>query len=188
MVQLGHRRTAGTFSDKLAAAQRGDEETWASIYRDLAGSITGYLSSRGVTEPEDLTAEVFLQVARDIHKFEGDESSFRSWVFVIAHRRMLDWRRALGRRPVLVAQRWEDPPGGDVEEEAIEHMAADQVRQVFETLTDDQRDVLALRVIGDLSLEQTASVTGKTVGAVKSLQRRALLTVRAEIEDGRVSL
>ena len=188
MVQLEHRRTSGTFPETLTSAQHGDEAAWASIYRDLAGPITGYLSSRGVAEPEDLTAEVFLQVARDIHRFDGDEVSFRSWVFVIAHRRMLDWRRAIGRRPVLVEQRSEDTPGGDVEEEAIENIALTGVREVLETLTEDQRDVLTLRVIGDLSLEQTAAVTGKTVGAVKALQRRALLTVKVEMEEGRVSL
>lgn len=188
MVQLEQRRVAGTFAETLARAKRGDEPAWAAIYRDLAGAVTGYLSSRGVAEPEDLANEVFFQMARDIHRFEGDEPSFRSWVFVIAHRRMIDWRRAAGRRPVTVHDEFTEPSGGNVEEEALEHLTLTRVHQLLEALTDDQRNVLGLRVIGDLTLEQTAEVTGKTLGAVKALQRRALLALRAELDEEPISL
>ena len=85
------------FSDVLSSARRGDDWAWETLYRDLAGPIVGYLATRGATDPEGLAAEVFLNVARDIGRFQGDESSFRSWVFVIAHRRLIDERRASRR-------------------------------------------------------------------------------------------
>ncbi|MCI0425966.1 MAG: RNA polymerase sigma factor [Actinobacteria bacterium] len=173
---------------KLRAAKNGDEAAWASIYRELAGPVTGYLASHGISEPDDVTGEVFFQIARDINRFDGDDTSFRSWVFVIAHRRMIDYHRARGRRPqpgngAMVLEM----PGGNVEEEALELLAMDWLRGLLEVLTEDQREVLALRVVADLSLEETASAMGKTVGAVKALQRRAMAALRTRLEVEGVS-
>jgi RNA polymerase sigma-70 factor (ECF subfamily) len=149
------------------------------------------LASRGAAEPEDATSEVFLKVARAIHAFSGDESSFRSWVFVIAHRTLLDERRARGRRPILS----EFPPetvrgsvGGNVELEAVDQLITHELELAFEKLTDSQRDVLALRIIAGLTLEQTAQVLGKREGAIKALQRRALAALQQIIDLENVTL
>ena len=183
MVQTNRRSTTShLFAETLVGAKRGDDWAWETLYRTLVGPVTGYLASRGARDPEDLAAEVFLQVARDIHRFDGDEDSFRSWVFVIAHRRLIDARRSAERRPTITGPIEKDPLGGNVEEEAIEELALVHMRELFEMLTNDQRDVLALRVVADLSLEETAKVMGKKVGAIKALQRRALQAVRDQID------
>jgi RNA polymerase sigma-70 factor (ECF subfamily) len=169
----------------LAAAKTGAEWAWATLYRSLAGQVTGYLRSRGATEPEDVASEAFFNVARAIHSFDGDESAFRSWIFVIAHRRLIDERRALSRRPSAVEHLSglkNEPVGGNVETEAVERLITDDVLRVFEQLTDAQRDVLSLRVVAALSLEETARVVGRSVGATKALQRRALEAIRAKID------
>lgn len=178
------------FESRVEAAQAGESWAWEEIYVNLAGPVAGYLRSRGAPDPEDLSSEVFFQIARDIHRFEGDESKFRSWVFVIAHRRMIDARRSASRRVDTVDEPADDleAPGGDVEEEVMEQLALTRMREIFELLTPDQKSVLALRIIGDLSLEETASVMGKRVGAIKALQRRALIAVKARIDEGRISL
>ena len=172
------------FASTLQAAKAGADWAWAALYRDLAGSVTGYLASRGAKEPEDLASETFLQVARNVQGFDGDEAAFRSWVFVIAHRRLIDWRRAQGRRPdtSFLDEAAGAAVGGDVEEEALDQLITGELRAAFGQLTDIQRDVLALRIIGQLSLEETANVVGKRVGAVKAAQRRALMAVRAHLE------
>ncbi|HEX6946224.1 MAG TPA: RNA polymerase sigma factor [Acidimicrobiia bacterium] len=188
MVQLRDRVGLIGRPNRIERARRGDESAWAEIYHELAGPVTGYLAGLGVSDAEDLAGEVFLQVARDIHKFEGNESSFRSWVFVIAHRRAIDWRRAIRRRPPTADHPLPELTGGDVEDEAMERVETDRLVDLLDRLSEDQRVVLALRVIGDLSLEETAAVVGKTVGAVKALQHRALRTIRIEIEQGEVSL
>lgn len=176
-------------SDRILAARLGQPWAWEEIYTELAGPVSGYLRARGAGDVEDLTSEVFLQVARDIHRFTGDDVKFRSWVFVIAHRRLIDSHRARARRP----QRSElsvdlvEASGGDVEEEGLRAVAMVELQAVLDSLTDQQKDVLTLRVIGDLSLEQTAEVMGKRVGAVKALQRRALASVKTRLETGGVS-
>lgn len=174
------------FGPTLKGAKEGDEWAWGVLYRELGRQVTGYLASRGAIEPEDLASETFLQVARNIHTFEGDEASFRSWVFVIAHRRLLDARRARQRRPETIAlgdPKW-DSKGGDVEEEALDVLVSDELRHAFDHLTDIQGDVLALRIFGRLTLEETAQALGKRVGAVKAAQRRGLqaLAKRLELE------
>ena len=62
--------------------------------------MLGYLRANGAPDPEDVLSEAFLQVARDIGGFEGDQESFRAWVFTIAHHRLIDARRRSARRPV----------------------------------------------------------------------------------------
>jgi RNA polymerase sigma-70 factor (ECF subfamily) len=172
----------------VAAAKEGDETAWAAIYGQLAGPVAGYLASHGVAEPDDIAAEVFLQMARDIHRFEGDDASFRSWAFVVAHRRMIDYRRARGRRPQFATGIDHfDVIGGDVEDEALERLSFDWLADILIELTDDQREVLALRVIADLSLQETAQTMGKTVGAIKALQRRAIAALRSCLDDQGVS-
>lgn len=176
------------FDAALDAAKKGADWAWAALYRDLAGPVTGYLASRGSREPEDLAAETFLQVARNIESFVGDEGAFRSWVFVIAHRRLIDARRAHGRRPDLVTLPEDDTrPGGDAEVEAVDQLVTAELIDAFEKLTEDQRDVLALRVIANLTIEETANVVGKRIGAVKAVQRRALVALRGHLELERVT-
>jgi RNA polymerase sigma factor (sigma-70 family) len=118
---------------------------------------------------------VFLQVVRGLETFTGDERAFRAWVFTIAHRRLVDELRRGGRRPALtndeeVAER----PGGDVRAEAEATLADRAVRDAIATLAPDQRAVILLRIIGDLTIDEIARAVGKRRGAVKALQRRAL--------------
>jgi RNA polymerase sigma factor (sigma-70 family) len=145
---------------------------------------------QGAAEPEDLTSEVFLGVFTGIDSFEGSETQFRSWVFTIAHRRLVDERRRLARR------RWSpagdlaelDQTGGDVEADALDVLGSQRVVEWCGGLSPDQRDVLVLRVVGDLTVEQVAAIVDKSPGAVKALQRRALTSLRQQLEKEGVTL
>ena len=94
-----HDRFDGEFDTVLAAARTGSPSAFTRIFTALAPVVEGYLRLQGASEPEDLTIEVFLAVLRNLDSFEGDEAGFRSWVFTIAHRRLLDERRRGYRRP-----------------------------------------------------------------------------------------
>ena len=174
------------FDEVLDAARRGDSRAYRELYDALAGRVCGYLAVRGASDAEDLTSEVFLRVFRRLARFEGAERQFRSWVFTIAHNVLLDDRRRRHARPVTSAlehDAFERLSGGDVEDEAIGDLGSDWVADALAQLSPDQRSVLTLRVVGDLTVEQVARVTGKPVGAVKALQRRGLATLRRHMVD-----
>ncbi|GIG20267.1 RNA polymerase sigma factor SigD [Cellulomonas chitinilytica] len=177
------------FDDVLAAARTGHGEAFESLYHDLVRPVAAYLRARGAPDVEDLTNEVFLAVFTGLPRFRGDQAHFRSWVFTIAHRRVVDaWRRrARTVATELVAD--PDPPAcGSAEDDALALLATEGVVALLARLTDDQRDVLSLRVVADLTVEQTAAVLGKPVGAVKALQRRGLAAVRRIISREGVPL
>jgi RNA polymerase sigma-70 factor (ECF subfamily) len=179
------------FNALLDAARQGSEAAWAEIYRDLGPVILGYLRGNRAPEPEDILSEVFLQVARDLPGFEGDERQFRSWVFTIAHHRLIDARRHAARRPVDYAPEPPEPEGPPVDEaaeEALARIGTEEVHRVLEALSPDQRAVLLLRVLGDLTIEEVARAVRKRQGAVKALQRRGLAAVRRELARRGVTL
>lgn len=163
------------FRDVLEAARAGAPWGWTTLYREMAPAITGYLRAHGAREPEDLTSEVFVAIVRRLRDFEGDEAGFRSWVFVIAHRRLLDERRRNFRHPVdLVPEYVIDTPVEGADEEAMGNLSVEQIQELFSQLTEDQRDVLLLRIVAGLTVEEVSEVVGKRPGAVKALQRRGL--------------
>ena len=169
------------FPQVLLAAQLGAEWAWEVIYRDLSPAVIGYLRLHGVLEPEDLTGEVFVHVVRGLRNFSGDEAQFRSWVFLIAHHRMIDDRRARLRRPIdaLEAETIErHGPVANAEEEALHQLSIAEVRRALGSLSEAQREVLLLRIVAGLTLEETSRIVGRRVGSVKALQRRGIAAIR----------
>jgi RNA polymerase sigma factor (sigma-70 family) len=171
------------FTTLLEAARQGSEAAWQELYEGLAPVVLGYLRANNAPDPEDVLSEVFLQVARDISSFEGEEPGFRSWVFTIAHHRLIDARRHSARRPVDLSP---DPPepsarAVDAADEALARIGVEEVHRVLALLSDDQRAVLLLRVLADMSIDDVAKAVGKRPGAVKALQRRGLAAVKREL-------
>jgi RNA polymerase sigma-70 factor (ECF subfamily) len=144
--------------------------TAGDAYRALAPPVLAYLRAQRVGDPEDLLGEVFLQVARDIKRFEGDTAGLRRWVFAIAHNRVLDARRRQARRPQMSDGDVPERPDGTPLPEAVDP----RLLAALASLTPDQREVVLLRFVADLSLEDVAKVTKRNVGAVKALQHRGL--------------
>jgi RNA polymerase sigma-70 factor (ECF subfamily) len=182
---------AGGLTDELvAAAQAGDAFSLREIYFELAGSVCGYLRAKGLTDPEGVTSDVFLAVLPKLSTVTGGAAGLRKFVLSVAHARMVDAHRAQARQPDLVEYEPElDSRSVDAADLiAEEELGTERVLEILSMLPDDQREVLTLRVVADLSLEQVASVAGKSVGAVKQLQRRALLSIRDALALGRVTL
>jgi RNA polymerase sigma factor (sigma-70 family) len=180
-----------SFERVLEAARSGADWAWEALYRDLAPLVHGYLRSRGAREPEDLTGEVFLGIARGIPTFTGNEGSFRSWVLTVTHHRLLDERRYHGRRPsdpvpeeVIQAR----TSTGNVEDDALQSLATTRIRQLLDALAGDQREVLMLRIVGGLTVNEVAGILHKSPGAVKALQRRGLALIRDIMDEEVVPL
>jgi RNA polymerase sigma factor (sigma-70 family) len=174
------------FESVLGAARTGAEWAWTDLYQNFAPAVLGYLRAQRVPEPEDLTAEVFFQVVRSLGGFEGNETEFRSWIFVIAHRKIIDDSRARKRRPSEhVAHETLElrSSTGNVEDEALDQLSELYFRRLMVELTADQRDVMLLRILGGLTVPEVAAAMGKRPGAVEALQRRAVAQLRKRIDS-----
>jgi RNA polymerase sigma-70 factor (ECF subfamily) len=174
------------FGAHLEAARHRAAPSCQWLYESLAGRVCGYLRVHGAAEPDDLTNEVFLRVFTNLDRFEGDETGFRSWVFTIAHRVLIDEHRRQRRRPQTVelsSPLVATVAGGNAEREACDALADTNVAVVLASLPEDQRDVLTLRIVADLPIERVAALLGKRPGAIKSLQHRAIRNLRRMLAD-----
>ncbi|MCU1355942.1 MAG: polymerase, sigma-24 subunit, subfamily [Acidimicrobiales bacterium] len=146
------------------------------VYQRLGPAVYGYLRGQHVEDVEDLLGEVFFQVARSLATFEGNDDDLRRWVFTIARNRVVDDRRRRSRRPRTAPGPPPDAAGAD-EDRSLELV------EMLGSLTDDQREIIALRFIADLPLATVAEMTGRTLGAVKSLQHRALEQLSRQLRE-----
>lgn len=151
------------------------------MYLRLAPAVLGYLRAERALEPEDLLGEVFLQVARDLPRFVGDQEACRRWVFTIAHHRLVDDGRRRRVRPRTVDAELPDlvDPRAVSDVDGIDPSLA----EALGALTPEQREVVVLRFVCDLAIDDVAAITGRTTGAVKSLQLRALGNLRKAVPN-----
>ena len=128
-----------------------------------------------------MVSEVFLAVHPRLPELTGGGAGLRTLVFSVAHARAVDDARRRARRPTSFSYdpEYDDRVTGSAEQIAVQSLEAERAIELMQELNDDQRTVVTLRIIGDLSLEQTAEVTGKTVASVKQLQRRGLVRLRS---------
>jgi RNA polymerase sigma-70 factor (ECF subfamily) len=165
-----------TFAETLAAAQHGEHDAIETIYRDVAPLVIGYLRSQGAYEAEDIASDVFVSMLRALPSFSGDEQHFRSWLLTIAHRRYADAIRSSMRRreeSTPLEQLAEQTLGPtDLESDALARLRVAGVLDALDQLTPDQRSVLLLRVLADLSVAEIARIVDKPETAVKALLRR----------------
>ena len=176
-----------SFAQVLSAARAGESWAYTALYRMFAPKVLGFVLSRGVDDPDGVVNEAFLGAFRGLSAFEGDESAFRAWVFAITRNKVADAHRRRARRredPQLLDR---ELVGGDSEQEAHDRMTGAWVRETLSSLTADQRDVLLLRVLGGLTIEEVAQAMGKRPGAIKALQHRAVRALRRELSTGAVS-
>jgi RNA polymerase sigma-70 factor (ECF subfamily) len=150
--------------------------TAAEVYEELAPAVLGYFRGQGVRDPEDLTGDVFVSMTSGLAKFKGDAAALRRWVFTIAHNRLVDeFRKGTRRQETIVA----DVP----ESSRHDTLPLDaELLTALGSLTPDQREVVVLRFVADMPLEDVARIVGKRQGAVKMLQARALVELRRALE------
>ncbi len=161
----------------LAAACRGEEWGVNLLFRALQPQLLRYLGQHAPRREQDLASETWLAVAERLASFEGSLSDFRALVFTIARRRLVDHYRQEGRRlrPLPMEQEAEvaDPEQGP--EGVVEVLSArEAVAALVGSLPPAQAEVLLLRVVADLGVEEVAAVMGRSAAAVRVLQHRAL--------------
>jgi RNA polymerase sigma factor (sigma-70 family) len=174
-----------SFTEALERASNpgpGRAAAFEHVLRPLLFPLRRYLRSHVGDAADDLLDEVLLAAWEHLGRFRGTESQFRSWIFTIAHHRVVDeHRRRRDDQPldrVAAARRARD----DTEAEAISRVSEGELRRILAELSPAQRQVLLLRLVADLSIEQTAGVLGRSSGAVKALQHRAIEAARLKIQ------
>jgi RNA polymerase sigma-70 factor (ECF subfamily) len=158
-------------------AQEGDEEAFATAYRLVQPRLLGYLRGLVGDEAEDVAAETWLEVARDLGRFRGDGGGFRGWTATIARHRALDLLRRRRSRPqetLLGQDLLELPSGQDTEREALDALSTERALALVATLPPDQAEAVLLRVVMGLDGPSTARVLGKRAGAVRTASYRGL--------------
>jgi RNA polymerase sigma-70 factor (ECF subfamily) len=176
---------ARAFPDALKAAQAGVESGFAALYRDYNPRLLRYFVTRAGQAGEDLAADTWLAAAKGLGRFDGDERAFRAWLFTIARRRLIEHWRMRGRdRVCALTDDLKDFPalGDGPAESTVESLSAQEAaRLIVAKLSPAQGEVILLRVLGGLEVDQVATILGKRPETVRVLQHRALRRLASEI-------
>ncbi len=177
------------FDEALAGAGTGDAAGFQWLFEAYGRRVNAYVRSRGCAEPDDVTSEVFAAAFWSLAGFSGTEDNFVAWLFQIARNKVIDGARYASRRPQLSPGEGgpDEVAGVDVEAAALGDVENAWLWEVLDELTDEQREVLILRFVADLSIERTAEVLGKEANAVKALQHRAIRAAHRKISAGAVT-
>jgi RNA polymerase sigma-70 factor (ECF subfamily) len=166
------------FDDILGAAQAGAEWAFSLLYRDLNPPLLRYLAARAPSVAEDVAAETWIAVARQLGLFTGGEGAFRGWLFTIGRRRLIQHWREVGRRPATSVDAETLVNRGAPDDTAATAVAAVSAREaaaaIAAELPPDQADVVLLRILAGLDVDQVAEILGKRPGTVRVLQHKAL--------------
>lgn len=182
-IRIGDR-----FESILAAARSGEEWAWSEIYGAIAGPVTGFFRISGAEEPEVAAGDVFFELARSISQFDGDESDFRTLVFLIAYRRKSEIGKSLLRRRSVLSDDVLVALQSGRHSEFVSTERVSQLEKALEALEPSQRDLLALRVVGGLSLKEAANVMGRRFNSIRALQRKAMHRMRYAVSPEGVPL
>lgn len=167
------------FDETLQAAREGQDWAVGRLYDAHHPSLLAYLSWAEPAAAEDLAGETWLAVAERIGAFQGGERGFRAWLFAIARRRVADHRRRGVRRRTAPAadEVFADLADRDDPEQTVvdQLTSEDALALLTRVLSKEQAEVVVLRVMAGLSVEETAHIVSKRPEAVRALQHRALL-------------
>ena len=164
-------------------AQRGDRNALEELYLIHFDRIYSYLhmSVGNRHDAEDLTTQTFLKMLESIGKFRFQAAPFSAWLFRIAHNLAMDHFRA--------ARRWQPEeevpePAGDeepsAEAQALQSIGRQSMLELIEDLSPEQQQVLTLKFVFNFPNAEVATILGKTEGAIKSLQHRALVSLQKQ--------
>jgi RNA polymerase sigma-70 factor, ECF subfamily len=164
--------------------QQGDREALEQLYLLHFDRIYSYLhmSVGNRHDAEDLTTQTFLKMLESIKRFRWQSAPFSAWLFRIAHNLAMDHFRA--------SRRWQpeeevpEPPGEtehSAELVAFQSIGRQSMLDLIEDLSQEQKQVLTLKFVFNLPNGEVATILGKTEGAIKSLQHRALVSLQKQI-------
>jgi RNA polymerase sigma-70 factor, ECF subfamily len=185
MAEAAQKNPSGAVIKRLVErAQQGDRTALEELYLIHFDRIYSYLHMTvgNRHDAEDLTTQTFMRMLESIGKFRFQSAPFSAWLFRIAHNLSMDHFRA--------NRRWQpeeevpEPHGSEersAEDEAFQSIGRQSMLDLVDSLSQEQQQVLTLKFVFNFSNGEAATILGKTEGAVKSLQHRALVSLQKQI-------
>lgn len=189
-IQRGDPVEETILVDLLQRAQEScDPAAFDGLYLLFADRVFRYLLAR-IGDPdlaEDITAQVFLRLIEKIGIFRigprDNVAIFSAWLYRLAHNKMVDVLRSHKRTQESPLEHAAHVVSGHTMEAVEDHLDFQRILQTLRVLNDQQREVIVLRFVEELSIAETAQIMQKSEGAVKALQHRALETLRRHLQD-----
>jgi RNA polymerase sigma-70 factor (ECF subfamily) len=171
----------------LDLARAGDPAAFADLYRDTQPRLLRYAATLVGQDAEDVTAEAWLQIARDLRRFSGESQAFRAWAVTIVRNRAMDQIRAANRRPAtpMETSYLDTVSNVDTAVSAEETMSTAAALRLIATLPRDQAEAVLLRTVIGLDAATAAAVLGKRAGAVRVAAHRGLKGLRQHLDQTR---
>ena len=177
---VGELQGGDSLDGLVDRVRRGDRDAIAAVYLDVAPGLRGYLLRRvahgGVAD--DLVEQTFVELLEGHHRLRGDGRALRAWLYRAARNNLADWRKRAERRSDheltdARAAAFANDVGGP-EDEVLAASRDPQLVAALAQLTEEQREVVELRLVAGLSVADVAALTGRRAGAVRALQHRAV--------------
>lgn len=173
-------RDHGDDGSLVERARAGDEAAWVEIVTEIGPKLRGYARAKGAPDPDDVMQDVLLAAASRLGAFVGDERAFRSWIFSIAYRQIANRHRVAGREDSELPRVLVDHSPGPEAEAILGDTGSDALAALV-VLDETERDIVLMRVIGEMDSAEVGAAVGKKPGTVRVIQHRALDKVRAEL-------
>jgi len=183
--RVGARESTEHVRELVARGQQGDREALEELYLIHFDRIYSYLhvSVGNRHDAEDLTTQTFLRMLESIGKFRWQSAPFSAWLFRIAHNLAMDHFRATRRwQPEEEVPEPEPDESTSAEANALQSIGRKSMMELIEDLSPEQQQVLTLKFLFNFANAEAATILGKSEGAIKSLQHRALASLQKQIE------
>ncbi len=170
----------------IKEAQNGESEAFGELYERYLPPVFRFLYARlsDRQDAEDLAEEVFIRVWRSISSYQDQGVPFISYLFRVARNVVIDHYRILGRagQQETIEGKILQDLHADPSEIVMTNLENQEIRRILDQLRDDYRMVLVLRFLSELSPEEVAQVMGRSAGAIRVMQHRALISLRNLLE------
>jgi len=175
---------SGDEAKLIQRAKKGDPAAFAEIYDRHQPAVYRYIYYRvsDAATAEDLTSDVFVRLVEKIDRFTYRGRPLLAWLYTIARNLVTDHHRRGGQATILPLDEQLATESGNLERAAERGLAQRRLAAALPHLTEDQRQVIILKFIEGLDNAEVAQMMGKPVGAVKSLQHRALAALRRTLD------
>ena len=173
----------------LDLVAQGDEAAFAQLYVSVQPRLHRYALSLVGQDADDVTAEAWLQIARDVRTFTGDEDAFRAWAARIVRNRAMDLLRQRARRPadLFAPDELPEKPSGDLTAEAaLETLSTETAVALIAALPHEQAESVMLRVVVGLDAASAGEILGRTPTAVRVSAHRGLKRLARTLDEPEV--